>query len=90
MNEPEFLKKELEDEEEDFLDPEADDETEEGEEDFAFLEDSDGDDLDDNPTPKQLTNRVNARRALEDYFEERLRREEEDYFDELSIPLDED
>ena len=93
MIEPEFKDVEVE---EDFPDnDEADDieeieaEDSEDEEELVFLADEDDDAFDPN-NPKKGINRVNARRALEDYFEEKLRREEESYFDEFSISLDDD
>ena len=87
MSEPEFPAEE----EEDFLDSETDSETDSDDievgDDELFLEDGDDDyDLDRNAG----RTRVNARRALEDYFEEKSRREEENYFDDFNIPLDDD
>ncbi len=97
MKEPRFP----EEEGEDCLNSETDndaDETDaveaevEGEaaEEFSLLESDDDDDFYRDSSSGQRIKRVNARRALEDYFEEKIRREEENYFAEFSIPLDDD
>lgn len=91
MSGAEFL---VEEEEEDFPDDsetiEVDEIDESEEEGFAFLGPEEDDLYGFDSSNSGRTKRVNARRALEDYFEEKLRREEENYFDDFSIPLDDD
>lgn len=73
----------LEAEEEELLDAEAESDTESE----LFISSDNDDNFIDGSGQRQK--RLNARRALEDYFEEKQRREEEDYFEDFSIPLDE-
>ncbi len=76
-----------------FIDEEdSDDELLVADDDFVFFNpEAEVDEVElDGPSSKS-PKRGNARRALEDYFEERQqRRQEEDYFENFSIPVDED
>jgi len=73
-----------EEEEDDFLEEEDDESTDDSTEELFLDVADDDDDLSNNPALR--LKRVNARRALEDYFEEKLLREED--FDDFSISSD--